>query len=159
MTLSTPQIVGAFKDMRRYLLPICADRSDDQRLTAPPRRGRNIDKLINDGFAEICAKYSDEFLRLGEAGPDDCRRRRSARSDTFLQNGALGVQVSTTSPGRADDEQAFEPFFAAMDKLEKGRLWMHPARAAFPGLSVRLRNSKYEIWWNFGWSLRDRGSI
>ena len=47
------------------------------------------------------------------------------------------------------DHPAFEPFFAAMNKLNKP-IWLHPARAAnFPDY-LSEKKSKYEIWWTLG---------
>src|SRR6476619_1212178 len=68
-----------------------------------------------------------------------------------LENGALGVQIYTNIAGKPLDDPAFEPFFAAMNRLNKP-VWMHPARAAnFPDY-LSEKKSKYEIWWAFGWS-------
>ena len=108
-------------------------------------------KLVNDGFAEICAKYPKQFpgwvaqapLAAPDAGVRECERA--------LKNGALGVQIYTNIAGRPLDNPEFEPFFAAMNKLGNP-IWMHPARAAnFPDYLTE-KKSKYEIWWTFGWS-------
>ena len=55
------------------------------------------------------------------------------------------------SRGKPLDHPEFEPFFAAMDKLDKP-IWMHPARGANHPDYVNEKKSKYEIWWTFGWS-------
>jgi predicted TIM-barrel fold metal-dependent hydrolase len=108
-------------------------------------------KLINDGFVEICAKYPDYFpgwvaqvpMTAPDAGVREAKRA--------LNNGALGVQIYTNIAGRPIDDPAFEPFFAAMNELNKP-IWLHPARAAnFPDY-LSEKKSKYEIWWTFGWS-------
>jgi predicted TIM-barrel fold metal-dependent hydrolase len=108
-------------------------------------------KITNDGFAEICAKYPDYFpgwvaqipLNAPDAGVREAKRA--------LANGALGVQIYTNVAGKPLDDPAFEPFFAAMNKINKP-IWMHPARAAnFPDY-LSEKKSKYEIWWTFGWS-------
>ena len=108
-------------------------------------------RITNDGFAEICAKYPDYFpgwvaqipLIAPEAGVREAKRA--------LANGALGVQIYTNVAGKPLDDPAFEPFFAAMNKINKP-IWMHPARASnFPDYQSEKR-SKYEIWWTFGWS-------
>jgi aminocarboxymuconate-semialdehyde decarboxylase len=108
-------------------------------------------KLINDGFAEICKKHPDHFpgwvaqapLAAPDAGVRECERA--------LKNGALGMQIYTNVAGRPLDDPAIEPFFAAMNKMNKP-VWMHPARAAnFPDY-LSEKKSKYEIWWTFGWS-------
>ncbi len=108
-------------------------------------------KLVNDGFAEICAKYPDYFPGWVAQAPlaaPDAGVREVTRA---LKNGALGVQIYTNIAGQPLDDPAFEPFFAAMNKLKKP-IWMHPARAAnFPDY-LSEKKSKYEIWWTFGWS-------
>ena len=72
-------------------------------------------------------------------------------AERALKNGALGVQIYTNIAGKPLDDPAFEPFFAAMNRLNKP-IWMHPARAAnFPDY-LSEKKSKYEIWWTFGWS-------
>ena len=106
---------------------------------------------MNDGFAEICRKYPDQFPGwVGQAAliaPDGGVRE----AERALKNGALGVQIYTNIAGKPLDDPAFEPFFEAMNKSGKP-VWMHPARAAnFPDYLTE-KKSKYEIWWTFGWS-------
>jgi predicted TIM-barrel fold metal-dependent hydrolase len=108
-------------------------------------------KLVNDGFAEISAKYPKHFpgwvAQAAIAAPDAGVRE----ADRSLKNGALGVQINTNIAGRPLDNPEFEPLFAFMEKSGKP-MWMHPARGAnFPDyLSEKV--SKYEIWWTLGWS-------
>ncbi len=101
-------------------------------------------RLVNDGFAEICAKYPDQFpgwvAQAALAAPD-AGVREATRA---IKNGALGVQIYTNVAGKPLDDPAFEPFFAAMNKLNKP-IWMHPARAAnFPDYlsetEIEIRN-------------------
>ena len=64
--------------------------------------------------------------------------------------GAPGLRWALP-PSTAVDDPAFEPFFAAMEKLNKP-IWLHPARnASIPDYATE-KTSKYEIWWTFGWS-------
>ena len=65
--------------------------------------------------------------------------------------GALGVQIYTNVAGMPLDDPKFEPFFAAMEKLDKP-IWLHPARNAGFSDYASEKKSKYEIWWTFGWS-------
>jgi predicted TIM-barrel fold metal-dependent hydrolase len=108
-------------------------------------------KIVNDGFAEMCAKNSDHFpgwvaqapLAASDAGARECERA--------IKNGACGVQIYTNIAGRPLDSPEFAPFFSTMNKLNKP-VWMHPARAAnFPDYLTE-KKSKYEIWWTLGWS-------
>ena len=108
-------------------------------------------KLINDEFAEICAKDKDHFpgwvaqvaLNAPDVGIGEAKRA--------IANGALGVQIYTNIAGKPLDEPEFEPFFAAMEKLDKP-IWLHPARNASFSDYASEKKSRYEIWWTLGWS-------
>jgi len=108
-------------------------------------------RLINDELAEICAKDKDHFpgwVAQGALGAADAGVAEATRA---IKNGALGVQIYTNVAGKPLDDPAFEPFFAAMEKLDKP-IWLHPARnASIPDYASETK-SKYEIWWTFGWS-------
>ncbi|HEY2755057.1 MAG TPA: amidohydrolase family protein [Pseudolabrys sp.] len=108
-------------------------------------------KVINDGFAKLCAKENDRFpgwVAQGALGSADAGVREAERA---IKNGALGVQIYTNVNGKPLDEPEFEPFFAAMEKLNKP-IWLHPARNASFADYASEKKSKYEIWWTFGWS-------
>lgn len=108
-------------------------------------------KLINDEFVEICGKHPDHFpgwvaqiaLNAPDAGVGEAQRA--------IKNGALGVQIYTNIAGKPLDDPAFEPFFAAMEKLDKP-IWLHPARNAGFADYASEKKSRFEIWWAFGWS-------
>ena len=138
------KIVGSFKDYAQIfsypMPPLEVMTKGDGTLT------EEYTKLVNDGFAEICAKYPDQFpgwvAQAALIAPDAGVRE----AERALKNGALGVQIYTNIAGKPLDDPAFEPFFAAMNKLNKP-IWMHPARAAnFPDY-LSENKSKYEIWW------------
>jgi uncharacterized protein len=108
-------------------------------------------KVINDGFAKLCAKNGDRFpgwVAQGALGAPDAGVREAERA---IKNGALGVQIYTNVAGKPLDEPEFEPFFAAMEKLNKP-IWLHPARNAGFADYASEKKSKYEIWWALGWS-------
>jgi aminocarboxymuconate-semialdehyde decarboxylase len=108
-------------------------------------------KVINDGFAKLCAKESDRFpgwVAQGALGSPDAGVREAERA---IKNGALGVQIYTNVNGKPLDEPEFEPFFAVMEKLNKP-IWLHPARNASVPDYASEKKSKYEIWWTLGWS-------
>jgi uncharacterized protein len=108
-------------------------------------------KTINDGFAKLCAKEGDRFpgwVAQGALGSADAGVREAERA---IKNGALGVQIYTNVAGKPLDEPEYEPFFAAMEKLNKP-IWLHPARNASFADYQSEKKSKYEIWWTFGWS-------
>ncbi|MGH6666086.1 MAG: amidohydrolase family protein [Pseudolabrys sp.] len=108
-------------------------------------------KLINDGFAEICAKNGDRFPGWVAEAPIGAPDAGTAECERAVKNGALGVQVHTNIAGKPLDDPALEPFFETMNRLNKP-VWLHPARGAnFPDY-LSEKKSKYEIWWTFGWS-------
>jgi predicted TIM-barrel fold metal-dependent hydrolase len=65
--------------------------------------------------------------------------------------GARGIQVFTNVNGRPLDEEEFWPIFEAAVKKYDVPIWMHPARGANMSDYASEQNSKYEIWWTFGW--------
>ena len=145
-------------DVRKKIVDSFKDYAQILSYSMPPiellAKGEQITeycKLINDGFADICGKNADHFpgwvaqtsLALPDAGV--------AEAERAIKNGALGVQIYTNIAGKPLDDPAFEPFFAAMNRIDKP-IWMHPARSAnFPDY-VTEKKSKYEIWWTLGWS-------
>jgi len=143
------RIVDSFKDYAQIISypmpPLEVMTKGDAKLT------EEYTRLVNDGFAEICTKYPDQFpgwvAQAALIAPDGGVRE----AERALKNGALGVQIYTNVAGKPLDDPAFEPFFAYMNKSGKP-VWMHPARAAnFPDYLSETK-SKYEIWWTFGWS-------
>ena len=108
-------------------------------------------KLVNDGFAEVCAKEHDRFpgwvgqtsLALPDAGV--------AEAERALKAGALGVQIYTNVNGSAIDHAKYEPFWAKMNELGKP-IWLHPARGPNVPDYMDETKSKYEIFWALGWS-------
>ena len=90
-------------------------------------------RLINDGFAELCAKERDHFpgwvaqVALGAPDAGVAEAERAVK-----QLGALGVQIYTNVIGKP--------------------VWIHPARGAEMPDYRDEKKSLYEIWWTFGWS-------
>src|SRR5689334_19037360 len=121
-------------------------------MTEKPEQAEEYARIINDGFAELCAKYPDQFpgfvAHTSLAAPD-AGLREAERAINEL--GALGVQIYTNIRGKPLDRPEFEPFFAAMNKSGKP-IWLHPVRAANHPDYLDEKKSLYEIWWTFGWS-------
>jgi len=145
-------------EVRRRIVDKFKDYAQILSYSQPPlellTKGAELDeysKLINDGLAGICAKYGDQFpgwvAQVSLAAPD----AGVGEASRAIKNGALGVQIYTNIAGKPLDDPAFEPFFAAMEKLNKP-IWMHPARGANFADYATEKKSKYEIWWTFGWS-------
>jgi aminocarboxymuconate-semialdehyde decarboxylase len=118
---------------------------------AKPDEVEEYAKIVNDGFAEICAKdpkrYPGWVAQAPMASPDAGVRE----AERALKNGALGVQIYTNVNGKPLDRPEFEPFFAAMNKNRKP-VWIHPVRNAKHPDYLDEPKSKYEIWWALGWS-------
>ncbi|MBV8420351.1 MAG: amidohydrolase family protein, partial [Hyphomicrobiales bacterium] len=109
-------------------------------------------RLINDGFAELCAKERDHFpgwvaqisLDAPDAGVREAER-------AIKELGALGVQIYTNVAGKPLDRPQYLPFWKKMNELGKP-IWLHPARGANMPDYIDEKKSLYEIWWTFGWS-------
>jgi predicted TIM-barrel fold metal-dependent hydrolase len=109
-------------------------------------------RMINDGFAELCAKERKHFpgwvaqIALGapDAGVHEAER-------AINELGALGVQIYTNVDGKPLDRPEYEAFWAKMNELGRP-VWIHPARGAEMPDYRDEKKSHYEIWWTFGWS-------
>jgi uncharacterized protein len=109
-------------------------------------------KVINDGFAKLCAKEGDRFpgwVAQGAIGSPDAGVREAERA---IKNGALGVQIYTNVAGKPLDRPEYAPFWKKMNELG-APIWLHPARGAeTPDYPTVEDKSLYEIWWTIGWS-------
>ena len=141
------KVVDGFPGLRANpVLPDAAARAFRQ-----ARSARRLVKIINDGFADLCAKEKDRFPRLGRAGVARGARRQRARGRTRHQE---------RRARRADLHQRRRQ--AARPARIRAVLCDHePARQADLDSSVAHRRtpdyidekkSLYEIWWAFGWS-------
>ena len=109
-------------------------------------------RMINDGFAELCAKEKDHFpgwvahvsLAAPDAGVAEAER-------AVKELGALGVQIYTNVAGKPLDRPEYLPFWDRMSALSIP-VWMHPTRGAETPDYITEDKSLYEIWWTFGWS-------
>ena len=108
-------------------------------------------KIINDGFADLCAKEKDRFpgwvAQASLAAPDASVRE----VERAIKNGALGVQIYTNVAGKPIDRPQYLPFWKKMNELGKP-IWLHPTRGAEMADYIDEKKSLYEIWWTFGWS-------
>jgi aminocarboxymuconate-semialdehyde decarboxylase len=169
------EIAGDYKDMgkRVQLIPVLHDLDQRKKLVdgfkdyrqilsypQPPietfaKSPAQIDELIrmlNDGFAELCAVERDHFpgwvaqisLDAPDAGVAEAER-------AINQLGALGVQIYTNVAGKPIDRPQYLPFWKKMNELGKP-IWLHPARGANMPDYIDEKKSLYEIWWTFGWS-------
>ena len=86
-------------------------------------------RIINDGFAELCAKEKDHFPGWVAQVSLDARDAGVAEAERAIKNGALGVQIYTNVAGKPLDRPQYPPFWKKMNELGKP-IWMHPARGA-----------------------------
>jgi predicted TIM-barrel fold metal-dependent hydrolase len=142
------KVVDKFKD---YAQILSYPMPPLELMTKDGKQAEEYAKILNDGFAELCARHPDHFpgwvaqapLSAPDAGVRECARA--------MKMGALGVQIYTNVAGRPLDNAEFEPFWQAMNRSETP-IWLHPSRtASFPDYQSESK-SKYEIWWTFGWS-------
>ena len=120
-------------------------------MTKSAKQTEEYAKIVNDGFAELCAKDPDHFPGWVAQCPmtaPDVGVREAARA---MKMGALGVQIYTNVAGKPLDNPEFEPFWKAMNKTETP-IWLHPSRTASFSDYQSESKSKYEIWWTLGWS-------
>jgi predicted TIM-barrel fold metal-dependent hydrolase len=109
-------------------------------------------RMINDGFAELCAKEPDHFPGWVAQVSLDSPDAGVAEADRAINKlGALGVQVTTNIIGKPLDRPQYLPFWKKMNELGKP-VWMHPSRGANMPDYIDEKKSLYEIWWTFGWS-------
>jgi predicted TIM-barrel fold metal-dependent hydrolase len=108
-------------------------------------------KIINDGFAELCAKENDHFPGWVAQVSLAARDAGAAEAERALKNGALGVQIYTNVAGRAIDNMEYRPFWKKMNELG-APIWLHPARGSETPDYLDEKKSLYEIWWTIGWS-------
>jgi aminocarboxymuconate-semialdehyde decarboxylase len=142
------KVVDKFKD---YAQVLSYPMPPFELMTKDGKETEEYAKIVNDGFAELCAQHPDHFPGWVAQAPmasPDCGVREAARA---MKMGALGVQIYTNVAGRPIDHPDFEPFWKAMNKAETP-IWMHPSRTAAFSDYASEPKSKYEIWWTLGWS-------
>lgn len=148
-------------DLRRKIVGSFPDYKQVISLAAPPLEvlakgdpdaAVEWAKIGNDGLAELCQKYPDEFAGFVAQTPLTAKDAGVAETTRAIKElGACGTQIFTNVGGKPVDRPEFRPFFKAMEKLDKP-IWTHPARGAnFPDY-LDEKKSLYEIWWTFGWA-------
>jgi predicted TIM-barrel fold metal-dependent hydrolase len=142
------KIIDGHKDYRQIL---SYPQPPVERFAKHPADIDDFCRIINDGFAELCAKDEDHFpgwvaqlsLAAADAGVAEAQRA--------IGNGALGVQIYTNAAGKPLDRPEYRPFWKKMNELG-APIWLHPARGAEMPDYVTEEKSLYEIWWTLGWS-------
>src|ERR1043165_5866931 len=120
------KVVDKFKD---YCQILSYPMPPFELMTKDPKQTEEYAKIVNDGFAEICAKDPDHFPGWVAQAP----------------------MAAPDVGGRPLNNPEFQPFWKAMNKTETP-IWLHPSRTASFSDYQSESKSKYEIWWTLGWS-------
>jgi predicted TIM-barrel fold metal-dependent hydrolase len=141
------KMVDSFGDYQQVL----ANSMPPLEFVAGPDKTPELARLANDEFAELVAKYPDQFPAFIASLPmnnPDAAVEEATRA--IAQLGARGVQIFTNVNDRPLDSPEYLAIFETMAKHDLP-IWLHPTRG--PGFSdyKAEKKSKYEIWWTFGW--------
>ena len=116
-----------------------------------PDKTPELARLANDAMAELVARYPQRFpafiAALPMNAPEAAQRELERAID---QLGARGVQIYTNVNGKPLDRPEYAGLFAAMAARDLP-IWLHPARTARFADYADEDNSRYELWWVFGW--------
>jgi uncharacterized protein len=114
-------------------------------------QGLRLARIANDAMAELCTRHRDRFAGFVAAvSLTDVNGSLSEIARAVDELGACGIQLFTPLAGRPLDEAAFAPVFATMARYDLP-IWLHPARtAAMPDYPSEAQ-SRFEMWWCFGW--------
>ena len=109
-------------------------------------------RVANDGMAEICKRYPDQFPVFVASLPMNNVPAALKKMDRAINElGARGVQLLTSVNGRPLDDPEFVPLFEAMSVKHDLPIWMHPFRPGTTSDYKGEERSKYEIWQVLGW--------
>jgi predicted TIM-barrel fold metal-dependent hydrolase len=119
---------------------------------ARPDDSPALARLANDGMAEIRDRHPDKFPAFVASLPmNNVPAALDEMERAIVQLGARGIQIFTNVNGRPLDEPEFWPIFERAVNRYDVPVWMHPARGANMPDYVSETQSKFEIWWTFGW--------
>ena len=100
---------------------------------------------------DICAKHPNEFPGFVASVPmNNVKATLDEMTRAIEKLGARGIQIFTNVNGRPLDDPEFEPIFAKMADYDLP-IWMHPTRPAGFADYPTEKQSKFDIWWVFGW--------
>ena len=142
------KLVDGFKDYQQIL---SYPQPPVETFANTPAQLDELIRIINDGFAELCAKEKDHFPGWVAQISLDAPDAGVAEAERAIKAGALGVQIYTNVIGKPLDRPQYLPFWDKMNELGKP-VWLHPARGANMPDYIDEKKSLYEIWWTFGWS-------
>jgi uncharacterized protein len=141
------RMIDGFPDYRQVL----ANSMPPLEVLGGPEATPELARIVNDGFAELCAKHPNHFAAFVAALPMNNPEAAVAEMDRAVNDlGARGVQVFTNVNGRPLDEPDFLPIFERMAEHDLP-IWLHPVRTAAFSDYAALPRSKYAIFFTFGW--------
>lgn len=141
---------GKFPDVKQVLtlgLP-------SPELLGGPDKSPEFARVANDGMADMCRKWPNEFPGFVASLPMNHPSAALAEMDRAIDKlGAKGIQIISSVAGRPLDEPEFFPVFERITNHHDRPIWMHPARPASRADYAGEPKSKYEIWQVLGWPM------
>jgi len=116
-----------------------------------PAQGRDLARIANDSMADMVRRHPSRFPAFIAALPlHDVDSAMEEMNRAIQTLGARGIQIFTHVNGHPLDEPQFEPLFAAMAAYDLP-IWLHPARTAAMTDYSGEKQSRFEMWWCYGW--------
>ena len=118
---------------------------------AAPKDAADLARAANDGMAELVQRYPDRFPAFVASLPLNDIELAAAEAQRAVEHlGARGIQLFTNVNGAPIDSPDFLVLFDIMAGYDLP-VWLHPYRGATVSDYATEKQSKYEIWWTFGW--------
>jgi predicted TIM-barrel fold metal-dependent hydrolase len=116
-----------------------------------PQTAPELARLGNDGLAELVARHPDRFVGFVAGVPMNNPDAAVAEIDRAVtQLGASGIQMFSNVNGGPLDDPALAPIFERMAAHDLP-IWIHPSRGPNFADYATESESKFELWWVFGW--------
>jgi predicted TIM-barrel fold metal-dependent hydrolase len=116
-----------------------------------PAQGRDLARIANDSMADMVRRHPFRFPTfIASLALHDVDSALEELKRAIESLGARGIQIFTHVNGRPLDDPQFEPLFSAMAAYDLP-IWLHPARTAAMTDYSSEQQSRFEMWWCFGW--------
>ena len=155
-SLGVPAMVDL--DIRFRMMDRFGDYVQVISLASPPieacgdaKHSPELAEIANDGLAELVQKHPDRFPGFVAGVPMNNPKAAVEEIErAVMKLGATGVQFFSNVNGKPLDDPEFLPIFEKMAEVNLP-IWLHPTRGAgFPDYQTE-KQSKFELWWVFGW--------